>query len=271
MAVVYLYILGASQSPDRVECVVPWKVDEAEIFFGPCKAPLREKLRKELLRDRDHVVPEDDIYFVGANALGPSGVRKIVWAGRMLEAMSFARAARTLTGPRFAKLHQEDWPTPLHVRPLDGSDKPTGYRHVGTEHLEGDEWHSDLLGRGQEPGLRNGRELSLEAGTTWWDGFRRDVCFRFENLFFASGKGLEIDSELQEILSAAQQGRSVDARAIFGWSGSRRNGRRGGWLLLKGDNANRMVAWLLKRRPARLKNRADADVQSATTPGRCRR
>src|SRR5437762_1761836 len=73
MPTVYVYVLGASSNPDGVDCAVPWRVDEREIFFGPCKVPLREMLRPQLLRpDRDYVRPDRDIYFVGVNALDSS-------------------------------------------------------------------------------------------------------------------------------------------------------------------------------------------------------
>src|SRR2546421_9663939 len=93
MPTVYLYVLGASSNPDRVECAVPWMVDDSEIFFGPCKIPLREALRMQLLGpDRDYAVPNHDIYFIAVNALPSNHARKVVWAGLMRDAMSFGRA-----------------------------------------------------------------------------------------------------------------------------------------------------------------------------------
>lgn len=56
---------------------------------------LRERLRQRLLApDRDKAVSDEDIYFAGFNALSTPHQRKLEWAGRMTEAMSFARAWR---------------------------------------------------------------------------------------------------------------------------------------------------------------------------------
>src|SRR6266542_2974502 len=116
--VAYLYVLGASKNPDRAECAVPWRVDDDEIFFGPCKISLREKLRRDLLGpETDRAVPGDDIYFVGFNALGVPRARKVVWAGRMREAMSFGRAWLELDGPRYEKMRDESGYSPLHLVP----------------------------------------------------------------------------------------------------------------------------------------------------------
>jgi hypothetical protein len=55
----FLYIVAASPDPDGVQCPVPFEVDPDETFFGPCKKPIRELLRKESLgpgRDRGEAV-----------------------------------------------------------------------------------------------------------------------------------------------------------------------------------------------------------------------
>ncbi len=45
----FLYVVSASDNPERVECRVPWMVDSEQIFFGPCKKRLRERFRREYL------------------------------------------------------------------------------------------------------------------------------------------------------------------------------------------------------------------------------
>jgi hypothetical protein len=273
MTIAYLYVLGASKDPDHIRCVVPWKVDEEEIFFGPCKIPLREELRPILLRGEDRGIPREDTYFVGFNSLPASRTRKVVWAGRMLEAMSFGRARMSLSGPRYTRLQEKDWATPLHLEPLDGTGRPNGYRHVGREHLEDDAWLADILAEDRSRVRVVGREVRLEPGTTWWDGFPRDVCFRFENVFFADGAGLEIDDELVGVLTDAQQDRQgVGRTAIFGLdSAGRAYGRRGRWLPLESDHADRLVRWLDARTAGR---RAPAWTRRQTArskpSGRCR-
>ena len=66
MTTVFCYIVSASKKPDRVECPVPYKIDDGEIFFGPCKKPLREWMRHQYLDEAAaSVIPSDDVYIVG--------------------------------------------------------------------------------------------------------------------------------------------------------------------------------------------------------------
>ncbi|AMM40444.1 hypothetical protein HS1_000638 [Candidatus Desulfofervidus auxilii] len=67
---VFAYVVGASNNPDAVECMVPYKVNKDIIFFGPCKKSLREKLYKEYLKNSNNGEANvlDDIYVLGVNA-----------------------------------------------------------------------------------------------------------------------------------------------------------------------------------------------------------
>src|SRR5207244_735467 len=95
--------------------------------------------------------------------------------------------------------------SPVHLEPLDGSGRPTGYRHHGLEHLENSEWLSDILDDGMRKRVSvRGSEVRLPSGVSWWQGFRRDVCFRFQSVFFATEVGLNIDDDLVGILRDAQ-------------------------------------------------------------------
>jgi hypothetical protein len=66
--------------------------------------------------------------------------------------------------------------------------------------------------------------VEIEAGIarlplwmSWWRGFGRNICFRFENVFFATEGGREIDRTLVEILKEAQNDRQdVGPVAVFG-------------------------------------------------------
>ncbi len=271
VSVAYLYVLGASKNPDHVDCSVPWCVDDDEIYFGPCKIPLREKLRPQLLGpETDRAVPGEDIYFIGFNALGMPRARKIVWAGRMREAMSFGRAWLELDGPRYEKMRDERGYSPLHLVPLDGTGRPTGYRQRGMEHLDDGDWLLDVLeSKEPEGALVTDREVRLRPHSSWWTGFPRDICFRFENLFYALDGGLEIDEELVEILAHAQPDRKgVDSLAIFGRNAAGRlDGRRGGYLEMCGDDLERLIAWHESRRPRRI---AGPGAAGAATPTEAR-
>lgn len=178
---VYLYILGASSNPDLVECGVPWYLGDGEVFFGPCKKNIRQELRGELLRGADHGFAQESIYLVGFNALGGGDTRKIVWAGRIREAMSFGKAWASLKGDKFKEMRQHEW-SPLHVRPVDGSTKPLAYEVVSKEHREKSAWLQDLATNGMVSQLIvTGDVARLPGSVSWWDGFGRDVCFVLED------------------------------------------------------------------------------------------
>ena len=72
MARVFCYIVAASGSPDNIGCAVPYKVDDGEIFYGPCKKLLREWLRHRYLSEAtESADPADDVYVVGFKRLQP--------------------------------------------------------------------------------------------------------------------------------------------------------------------------------------------------------
>jgi hypothetical protein len=273
MTQVWIYVLGASHDPNRVRCAVPWCVDERSIFFGPCKKRFREKLRKEHLvcgdRRYDYKKVSNGVLIVGVNASNPSHCRKIVWAGKLTEVMTFAEAHERLVGKRFEKLRNHE-NSPLHVKPILEDGELIGYEHVSNEHAKNQDWISDLAtisinrrisekGRQcilKEHGLRlDGKKLLVVDGTHR-ERFGRDCCMLLENLFFANyrekdGKGMKgigFDKESLNILKLAQPDASkVDEYAIFGCVNGKVVGRRGGSLPLTNDLAKQFIAWLEKR------------------------
>jgi hypothetical protein len=216
MTRVWMYVLDSSKSPDSVQCVVPWMVDEELIYFGPCKRRLRERLRKEYLADgRTHCTVGDDLYIVSVNGSNGKRVRKVVSAGKLSEVMTFAEAAERLDGDRFSEL-REDPVSPLHVRPQFQGGELIGYEHVSLEHIDDDEWIADLLSKLARVSLK-GRMIRLRPGVRSCDAFDRDCCMLLENLFFAQGDGIKFDQEAVNILKAAQPGvKGIDDYAIFG-------------------------------------------------------
>ncbi|MDA2930552.1 hypothetical protein MYX84_11495, partial [Acidobacteria bacterium AH-259-O06] len=62
--------------------------------------------------------------------------------------------------------------------------------------------------------IQVGRRLLLRSGVSAWHGFPRDVCFLFENIFFATGKGLEIDDYAVTIFQDAQPKRRVPSGRV---------------------------------------------------------
>ena len=151
---------------------------------------------------------DDDIFIVGVNGSNPQRVRKVIWAGRLSEVMTFAKATSRLRGSRFRKLRQ-DSESPLHVQPIDDrSENVIGYRHVSKQHIDHGAWVSDLV---SSKAIRNvqveDREVVIKRGTAW-EIFDRDCCLLLANYFFARGEGIEFDEEALSILppGATQEG-----------------------------------------------------------------
>jgi len=242
-----VYSLGASSNPDRVCCEVPWRVDGDLIFFGPCKKRIREHLRKRFLGpDYSHKKVSIDLFLVGVNRGNKEKIRKVVWAGKLSEVMTFAEAYIRLKGDRFHKLWKHP-KSPLHVRPLDEGGKLIGYEHISEMHKDG-EWVADLVSKSVKSKFRlKGPKLTIKPGKTPWQVFDRDCCMLLENQFFALGQGIEFDDEALEILRQAPPLRKkrIDHYAIFGRTAQgQANGLRGTYLRITGDLATRFVTWL---------------------------
>lgn len=67
MISLFLYVVSASTNPDKVDCFVPYRINEKWIFFGPCKKRLRERFWKQFLNQADHLVLDQDVFLVGVN------------------------------------------------------------------------------------------------------------------------------------------------------------------------------------------------------------
>lgn len=268
MTQLWIYVVASSSDPDYVRCKVPWRVDEELIFFGPCKKHMRERLRRRFLGPSvNHCHTNrsaERTFIVGINGSNPQHVRKVIWAGRLSEVMTFAKATTRLRGGRFRKL-RGDLESPLHVQPIDdGSGDVIGYRHVSTQHIKHAAWVSDLV---SSNAMRNvqveGREVVIERGTMW-EVFDRDCCLLLENYFFAQGEGIAFDEEALSILRRAQPGKSgIDGYAVLGrGANGQANGLRGTFLAISGEMADRFIAWL-KDRSRKLANRQQRDGHAA--------
>jgi hypothetical protein len=230
MTRVWMYILGASKDRNHVVCPVPKKVDRRQIFFGPCEKLMRKKLRDEYLTVEEPYrrVERDDLFVVGLNGSNDKRERKVVWAGKLSEVMTFAEADKRLVGQRYAHLREDTnrSPSPLHVRPVM-KDGKYGYEHWGWEHKgrqkgkPHDMWVYDFVSdpTGFEINNKNGFETEILRKSPTQD-FDRDCCMLLDCLFFAEGQGIDIDEEVVEILKERQRGQSgidaIDSYAVFG-------------------------------------------------------
>lgn len=268
MTQLWLYVVASSSDPNSVRCKVPWRVDHELIFFGPCKKHMRERLRRQFLGPNlshsDTSGNTDRMFIVGINGSNPQRLRKVIWAGRLSEVMTFAKANSRLRGSRFRKLRM-DSESPLHVQPIDdGSGNVVGYRHVSKQHIAHGAWVSDLVSSNALRNVRlEGREVITGRGTTW-EVFDRDCCLLLENEFFAQGKGIEFDEEALSILRRMQPTKSgIDRYAVFGRAPTgQANGLRGTFLAVSGELADRFVVWL-KDRSQKLADHPQRDGDAA--------
>ena len=113
-------------------------------------------------------------------------------------------------------------------------DDLVGYEHRSEMHA--DNWVADLVRSASSPNVTaSGNRLMLRKHVSAWQGFPRDVCMFFQNIFFATGCGLVIDDDLVSILQAAQPWRNVDDYAVFGYTARGADGKRGSCLPLTGE------------------------------------
>jgi hypothetical protein len=80
MTKLFLYVVKSSPDPNDVNCLVPWRIDDKEIFFGPCMRSLRRKLRHQYLGELNIIHPNEDIFLVGVNGSNSKRIRKILVA-----------------------------------------------------------------------------------------------------------------------------------------------------------------------------------------------
>lgn len=231
---IFLCVDKASVDPDHVGGLVPFRVSDEFLFFGPDQTPLRAEFRKRFFTHTDDVKPDADLclYLVGVNDLSkPDAIRKIIWVGKIVNIMSFAVAGRLLDDPRFAVLDDvrlESEPemnmSPLHIEAIDLMGKLGGYRHRSDYHAKVGkdgipEWVKDVADpRDKREFGVAGKEFLLRDVTRARKVLKRDCCFLCENIFFAQGEGMPIGDRLVSLLAEAQPGQGVDGVAVFGYS-----------------------------------------------------
>lgn len=253
--IVYIYVIGATHDPDQINCVVPYRIDEHEIFFGPCKIGLRKKLRREYLSDKcDYRKIDDEIYFIGVNASNQDRIRKILYIGRITEIMSFRQAHIRLKSEKYCNI-KNCKQTPLHVSPIIENEMLIGYRHISNLHKEKNQWIRDLVSNSKRFTVINDSEILINSDVTW-DAFPADCCLLMENIFWAdkegkqSGKktnGIEIDDNIITILKKAQNKTEINNYAIFGFQkNGNAEGLVGRYLKIENEFASELIGALIK-------------------------
>ena len=248
---VYLYVVGATSDPDKVKCVVPYRVNENEIFFGPCKKRIRKELRDKYLSEKnDYAEPNEEIYFIGVNASNNAKKRKIIYIGKINKIMTFEYAYNHLKESRYDKMRQFRF-SPMHIKPLYNDNNFIGYKHISDEHINKNEWIDDLIKkRNQNTQIDIANRTIYSSGN--WTDFPRDACFLMENVFFADKDknvlGIEIEEELISILQEVQNNADIDKYAIFGYQqNGNAEGKRGGHLKIENTQAHFFIETLKRK------------------------
>jgi len=252
---VYLYVVTASPNPDFVECVVPFKVGDL-IFFGPCKRRIRKKFYKIMKEEKSDCVDISDreIYIIGVNGSNSKKIRKVIWAGKVTCIMTFERAFNEFINDKRFKEMIECKHSPLIVKPIyDVRGNFIGYERRSGEHKDNNVWVEDITGKKYNSEIIvNGDKLLLKNPSRRWEILTMDCCFICENIFFAEGKGIDIDEDIINILKIHQkEKKGIDNYNIFGKrkDGSA-DGRTGSYLPIGNENELAKKLMLIIRKKA---------------------
>ena len=222
---IFVYILGASKNPNKIECRVPYRINDDLIFFGPCKKRLRELLKK----DWDVKYKNEEIYFVGLNASNTERIRKIVWAGKIVKALSFENAyTEFINDDKYNELLELS-DSPMHVKPLFKNNILLGYELVKELHFQENAWISDLS---SDKNLKNQSEDNIILPKKL-DDLDRDICFLMENMFYADSNGIDISEQIISLFKNVQTDKckEITSYAIFGKrNDNSTDGKTGRWL-----------------------------------------
>ena len=247
---IYMYVLGASSNPDNISCSVPKKVNDKIVFFGPCKKRLRDQFYENYLSTSDsgELSPPEDIYLIGINASNAKKPRKIVWVGKVKKFLTFEKAYNIFSKTKTYQKLMNEIESPMHVMPKYKDGCFIGYKHRKALHKNS--WESDIVKpktlKDSALVRKNGNELILFNASEKKSVFTRDCCFICDNIFFADGKGIDIDDVILEILEDEQNKRGISSYSIFGGSRGRAIGLRGSWLEIM-KNQKKLIKHIIKR------------------------
>jgi len=259
---VYCYILGKDyKNPDRVECCVPTLINHKDIFFGPCKKPLREKMFDNYLRNfisRGSCEINGNECFIGFNASDKSNmVRKIVFAGKIKELMTFEQAYKEFKDGGMDPHFFNNRCSPIHVKP-DYDDLGNFRGYIRRSNLHNKKlghgvykWHRDFT-RKRNKTIKESSEITINPDEIRLNNatqherikhFNLDCCFLCEKIFFALGKGMSINDEILNILKEAQTERTdIDNYCIFGRRKDKSiEGKTGNYLEITGKLGDELI------------------------------
>jgi hypothetical protein len=233
MKKLYLYSLGpdAKHSPFNICCPVPKKIDENEIFFGPCMALLREKfyrdyLQKAVIQGKESQLIRNEIFLVGINSTSKGLPRRIIWAGKIKELTTFKGAWDKINSSKIKEkyyylINGKD--SPLLVEPiLDNNGNFIGYKQRKNGTHKGF-WKKDLCSNYKNleeifniKATKN--EIKLTNYSKREQIFNRDICLWLENIFYVNGLGIILDEDFLKIIKKIKPNKkdTINNRNPFG-------------------------------------------------------
>ncbi len=260
-SILYFYIVKLSKDADRVDdSGVPYKVNSSNIFFGPCKKRLREELYKTYIKPNKlgRIKPKQKIYIIGLNGSNSKKIRKIIWMGKIEELFTFEEIYKEMKKNEifFPLLKSKN--SPLHVYPHYSNNKRNlfdGYTSRNTYHKINHEWVMDIISNKNHPEiLVQNNQLLLKNPLKRFHVFNRDCCFLCKNLFYAEGKGIDIDDYILKKFKNWQSSKSnIDRYAIFGRrSNNSVNGLTGRYLKVEDNSADEFITYLKSKSNVKL-------------------
>jgi len=246
------YIVKVSKNPDVLKAMVPFEVNSNLIFFGPCKKRLRENLYNMYLKDfnKDERDVINDIYLLGFNGANQRKIRKIVWLGKIQKLCTFEKMYNYMFNKKefYGMLNHKK--SPMHIEPKYNNNEGSlfiGYKFRGTFHSENNSWILDITSKKNQPELEiSNMNLILKNPSKRKEIFNRDCCFLCKNLFFANGKGIEIDSKILKFLCIWQKNKmGIDKYAIFGKrKDDSADGLTGKYLIIQDNSVGNFIEYI---------------------------
>ena len=188
----YIYILGQGNiyngKNDAVSSLVPYKLNDDELFFGPCKKNIREEIKKNYLKEKDYtnlLTTKQNIYIVGINPNLPKKdkARRLLFAGKIKEIFSFKYSwnkykklveynediYKMINGSEEeiygcgqevedsgVKKGNQNFQSPLHLIPVRKGNIE-GYKHRTSMHKH--DWIKDILSDGELERYKTERKI----------------------------------------------------------------------------------------------------------------
>ncbi len=190
----YMYILGTGNRENYLRGVVPYRINNEEVFFGPCKVPIRKEVKtiKDELNGEYKGNPK--IYLVGINPTKSRKPRKILFVGEIINIFTFKEAWE-----HYDKIKSEDFTddykekvekmingieskkgtteSPLFLKPI--KDKGIdGYKHRTDMHKN--RWKLDLLSSTEIKKIKQTPQNEIFKNKD--SDFAYDCCFKMKNI-----------------------------------------------------------------------------------------